>query len=356
MARRKHAAALFEVFHDKKPIVRSVGGSWGSSWLFKGRTRSAESDEPTTVVDENDPTTMTIRSPLIAPRIAAVEAMPVAPPKPAPSPKPVEVPKAVSSAPAPSVARSDVRDEVAVLREKFASSSAPESGSDVPQLESATHFHFDRDAKEVTLRLPLNSAVIAASCFVLCVGIAYVAGRHIGNNEAAAAQFAKDTHLTELHTSALDLPRRANRVAPIPAAAKPAPRVYADDAVYHDRESAPMANSVHDITPIARPAADGPRIIGLNYVLIQVYPTQASAAEARDFLIKNGISCTVEKAPPGFALDPSWMGVITTRGFDKEQLHTPEYEAFRRQVEKAGDKFAQTGEFKRFSLHVYKLK
>jgi hypothetical protein len=87
---------------------------------------------------------------------------------------------------------------------------------------------------------------------------------------------------------------------------------------------------------------------------VQTYPNQESAIEARDFLLKNGVSCTVEKAPPGFAVDPTWYAVVSTKGF--EHIHTPECENVRHQIEKVGEKFAGNGKFKRFAPTLFKLK
>jgi hypothetical protein len=189
-------------------------------------------------------------------------------------------------------------------------------------------------------------------------------GRRAADNQVARLQTQladARAAVADLRPSALDLPRHAgSRLAGSSSALRPAPQRVAPDDSRSREQALPVANSVHDIEPVPAPdvtQVDGPRVIGLNYLLIQSYPNQAGAEEAHDFLVSNGVACTVEKVPPGFYCpDPSWMAVITSRGFDREQLHTPEYEDFKHQLEKLGDKFAGNGKFKRFSLQVYKLK
>ncbi len=90
-------------------------------------------------------------------------------------------------------------------------------------------------------------------------------------------------------------------------------------------------------------------MIGVNYVIVQSYPRIENANEARDFLTRNGIPCTVEKAPAGWP--STWFSVVSTRGF--EHVHTPECETFKHQIEKLGRQFANRGQFKHFSPQLY---
>ncbi|HET6246606.1 MAG TPA: hypothetical protein VFE47_02820 [Tepidisphaeraceae bacterium] len=357
MAKRKHAAALFEVFHNSnKPTSRPAPSapSRGYGWWFKGRIPSAaDADEPQ-AFDENDPTTMTIRSPLLAPRIAAVEAMepPAAPVKPEP-PK-LKIKPAAVFKPEPPV---ESPEPAVPIREPADRAEA---------YDGPARFHLDRERREITLRLPFNGALIAACGLFLCVGVAYVAGRHIGSKEKAGPAVATapvDQARPEVRSSVLEVPRHPSRVATATPAAAPINRVaprptIADESRYHDRDSAPMANNVHGLTSLTpqTQATVGPRIIGLNYVLIQNYPNKESAAEARDFLVQNGIDCTIEKVPSGYLNDPTWVSVISTRGFTREELHAAEYTAFRKKIEKASEKFAGSGKFKRFAILTYQLK
>ena len=96
------------------------------------------------------------------------------------------------------------------------------------------------------------------------------------------------------------------------------------------------------------------RSIGLNYILVQSYPNEKLATEARDFLLKSGVMCTVEKGPKDWASDPNWCSVITTAGY--LHIHSPEYEAASRTITALGEQFAGKKSFKRFEPHAYKWK
>ena len=77
------------------------------------------------------------------------------------------------------------------------------------------------------------------------------------------------------------------------------------------------------------PVADGSnRIVGMNYVIIQSYPDEKRATDARDALVKGGIDCTVVKNHP-FA--PKWYSVIGTRGFSR--TNTQEYQDYIRKLD-----------------------
>ncbi len=329
MAKRKNAAALFEVFNDNRGASNRARPRW-SRW-FAGRAAPGA-----TAVDPNDPTTMPIKSPLIAPvapRIAAVEAMPVA----------------VATAPShdPTVASP-------VAQQSVTASAAPHGSG---------RFHLDPDTREVTMRLPFTHVVVTAFAILLTFAMCYVVGRRTG---AASVQMAKaapveqnDDPLSQpVQPKALDVRRSTPAATPTPTPRPSAALTQQQSTsavLARDHESAPMANSVRGLATIPKPPpADGPRIIGLNYWLVQTYPTQEGAVEARDFLLKNGVSCTVEKAPPGFAIEPTWYAVISTKGF--EHIHTPECDAVKHQIEKVGDKFAGSGKFKRFAPQLFKLK
>jgi hypothetical protein len=340
MAKRRHTAALFEVFHNNQAATQRAAKPTG--WWFKGRTSSRQVEEPL-VLDENDPTTMTIRSPLIAPRIAAVEAMDDTPDESHDEPP---------ARPAP-VVRMEVRPPVEV---EAPSEPAPRRQLRSSDPTSTAYFHIDPESRDVSIRLPFKLALMAAFAIVLFISIAYVLGRRSADSQLAqATQESVDEKVAkaDVHPSVIDLPRRPNK--PAATAVKPAPRVTADESRVREREATPMANSVHGIDPVAPPevpVADGPRVIGLNYLIIQSYPNEATAIEVRDFLRRNGVACTVEKVPRNIVFNPdaNYRAVITLRGFGHEQLHSSEYEAFKRQLDKLGEKL---GKGKRFALATY---
>lgn len=335
MAKRKRSAALFEVFHAQRQApVRSAASSRAGRWWFRSKEEPAEK----VAIDPNDPTSRPLASPLLAPRLAALEPQP-----------------AVAVA-APAVRTVEHQSDKQL---------SPETDEDAP----ARAISFTDDRRELLIRMRTSSAVITAFGLMVALGLAYVLGRHAGSNEADSQNpvadnntvIVDDPHTKVIQAKALDVPRRPAKPSATPAFYPPP---VADDqprepreSHARDRENAPSANDVNGISPVTpneTAVADGPRVIGLNYVLVGTYPTMAGATEARDFLVKNGIRCTIEKAPPGFSVDPSWLGVISTRGF--ERVHTPECEAFKRQIEKVGEKFATKQQLKRFTPVLFKLK
>ena len=351
MARRKHSAALFEVFNNEKKAKETRAGSIPRAPRWWSRPRVEPTNGATSaVMDANDPTTMKIVSPLLAPRLAAVEAMEPAPPPPAPA-KPVPVKSA------PPLLRSErvERDRVDPTRGGIASRSIFEPASKL--------FQFDRNQRDVKIHLKLTTLIVAGFGIVLLAGIAYIMGRRstpaadtvVANHETLST--SDRPRKLPVQPNALDVGKRLTHTNTGNGTNRSVPR-NADDARTRDRESGtalPMANTVHGLNPITSEAAgavEGPRMIGLNYIIAQTFPNQQTAMDAHDFLVNNGIPCTVQKAPIGWTADPNWYSVISTRGF--ERIHTPECEALQRQIEKIGEKFAGNGKFKRFEPHLYR--
>jgi hypothetical protein len=209
---------------------------------------------------------------------------------------------------------------------------------------SAMHFSFDRDRQEITLQLRYTTAIVAAFTLLVVIGLAYVVGRHIaGGPSPAYAAATTDSLLRQApDPSAMDVsPRPA-----VPIASRPQQLTPAAPPVPIAGAPAPPANNGVEVNP--------QRSIGLNYIIVQSYPNEKIADDARDFLINAGIPCTVEKGPKDWASDPSWCSVITIAGY--AHIHSPEYETAARDITELGEKFAANAKFKRFDPHAYKWK
>jgi hypothetical protein len=102
------------------------------------------------------------------------------------------------------------------------------------------------------------------------------------------------------------------------------------------------ANEAQPATNSSAPS----RQINLNYIVVQTYPDEATADQARDFLMKNGIPCSLEHLP-GWRRD--WFEVVGMQGFP----HTgaPDYAAYRKRIETLSDQFAPRGGIKKFDPH-----
>jgi hypothetical protein len=210
---------------------------------------------------------------------------------------------------------------------------------------SAMHFSFDRDRQEITLQLRYTTAIVGAFALLVVIGLAYVVGRRMAGGPSPAYAAATSDSLMRQPTdpSAMDIsprpvvpvaargPGLTPPVAPAPTPGNPAP---------------PAPNNGVEVNP--------QRSIGLNYIIVQSYPNEKIADDARDFLINAGIPCTVEKGPKDWASDPSWCSVITIAGY--AHIHSPEYETAARDITELGEKFAANAKFKRFDPHAYKWK
>ena len=214
--------------------------------------------------------------------------------------------------------------------------------SQPPMGRSAVQFHFDRDRHEMTLRLRYTTAIVSGFAVLVSLGLAYVLGRHIagGPQAASASQTTDELLKSPTHPDVIEIPSHAGAGSAATGSATAA--------------SAKSTEFPPAVGTATGGATDGHRVVHTNYVIVQSYPTQKSAIEARDFLIQAGIPCTAEKAPPGWTADPNWYSVITTTGFQHHR--SPEGEAFQRSIEKVGEKFAGNSRFKRFEPHWYSWK
>lgn len=311
MARSKHATALFEVIHansrGRSKAARSA--LLTPKWWFKSRPRT----DPTS---GSDP---------IGRATAAVEAADDSPIGFSEAPQSA-TPADVSPANSP--------------RQSFAA----EMATQAPLGRSAVQFHFDRDLHEVTVRLRYTTAIVSGFAVFVALGMAYVLGRHIagGPQSAYAAPTVEELASRPPQPDVMDVGKRST---PSGVGASPGPT---DPPRSH--KVAPKDEGA--VAPIGG-ATDGQRVVHTNYIIVQSYPTEKSAMEARDFLIKAGIDCTAEKAPAGWA-DANWFSVITTTGF--QHPRGAEGEAYLRSIEKVGEKFAGTSHFKRFEPHWYSWK
>jgi len=86
--------------------------------------------------------------------------------------------------------------------------------------------------------------------------------------------------------------------------------------------------------PAVATPADGRRINGYTYIIVQSYPTQEAATEIRDYLTRAGIPCTVEKNHP---YAPRWYCVITSAGFPRASSR--EYEECVKSIRAASVKY-----------------
>lgn len=220
-------------------------------------------------------------------------------------------------------------------------SPAPDAVPAPPPLPAARQpVSVDPDRGEISLRLTYASAVTATIAILAALGIAFLAGQR-----ASAPRPAIATNLTgELR----NMPPSANvmNLADVPNLA-------GADQPGEFTALPPAGNDTAGAERVERaPAPPRTRSIGLNYVIMQSYPDQKTADEAKQILAQHGLDSTVEKGLPGWGT-PTWYTVVGLEGFARITSNPP-LDAYSRKVRDISDKFAKKGSFKAFEPTPYK--
>jgi hypothetical protein len=344
MAKGKHSPALFEVVHGKKHFDRSATVLRTPNWWFKGRHRgpaatTVDPGEPPSFTDENDPTLRGLPSPTAEP--------------------PPESQREIQrdQAPEPELVTADY-----------------ESSLDDPTAFAMPHprrrgsvfqFVLDRDRHELFVRVRYTTAIVAGFAVLVLIGMAYLTGRHFGRGPAGAlaTQSSEEVAAGPIEKGVMDVAGRGSGggtgtyqtttpgvgVGGVSAQPAPAsPRVTEASVAPPVGTGAPSAGRAPAPSAPARPAdlENGRRIVGRQYVVIQAYAGDQKklAEEARDFLIKNGVSCTVEQGVAGWP--STWHSVVSTHGFDRAS--GPQYEQFIATCVQIGKAFAGKSAWKQF--------
>ncbi len=220
----------------------------------------------------------------------------------------------------------------------------PEVLSSAPAPRAAgIDLKLDPERQRITFRLSYTSAIVCGFAVVVIVALAYIIGVHVTRGPAPALAGPS----TEQIRKGPAKPQVLDVKAP-PIAKPAAPTVESEDAI---TAIPPPAPSSHTSTPAAA-ETDGQRVIGRNYVVVQIYPDEKSATEARDVLAKSGIQCSIEKGLPPYATN-NWYCVVGLRGFDRIGSN-PEYDRYEQAIRKAGEAFAGNSKFKKFDPHAYR--
>jgi hypothetical protein len=345
MAKGKSSPALFEVVHGKKRFDRSASVLRTPNWWFKGRHRgpaapAVEPAERPAFADENDPTLRGIPSPTAAPA-------PAAPLESEPEPEAVlaEYESALNDPTTVAVAR--------------------------PRRGAAFQVTIDRDRQELYLRVRYTAAIVAGFALVVVIALAYLGGRHMarGPSAALASQSSEEIAAGPIEKGVLDVGTRSGASSfassspglgagsvsaqPAPARNNEASLAPNNTATQPPRQSGPSTPAA----PPKQPPPDfqnGRRIVGKQYVVIQSYAgdQQKLVEEARDYLTRNGVPCTVEKGVAGWP--PAWHTVVGTQGFDRAS--GPQYETYREKVIAIGKDFAGKSAWKQFDPRAIRWK
>lgn len=194
----------------------------------------------------------------------------------------------------------------------------------------------DLDAQRLNLRVSFTTAAAVVFGVLLLVFVAYRLG---SGGEAPSEPIARDDPL-----SRAAMPRAATP----PTSENAALEIAADPPIV----AAPNAAAPPPEAPVAAASPAAGRQVGLNYVIIQIYPDEPSAREAQDVLLRAGVQTTIERGLPGWAAS-RWFCVVGTRGFERLRGN-PEYDGYIRAIETIGAGYARNSKFKQFKPSAYR--
>jgi hypothetical protein len=214
------------------------------------------------------------------------------------------------------------------------------------------HVMTDSSSKQLTLQVSYTSAIISTFTIVVLIVCAYLLGRHAGPGSRPVIASLSTEEMRQLppQPSVLEIERGNSTRTSLPVN----PTTGAVEATLGPAASRNLRpQTFNDPKPPATLVVqDSKRSIGLNYVIVQSYPDEASADEAKNLLISNGILCTVETNLP---YAPKWHSVVGITGFDKIK-NSREYDAYIKSIDDVGKKFAGNSKFKKFEPKAYKWK
>lgn len=331
MARGKDSIALFEVIHKDKRFARSgIGNASGpkSFWSWLTRRRSVTT---TTLTPLGPASASSAPGALLAPSAQN-------------APTAMSAPSTSSADAAPSVESS-----VAIASDSQTDSMSAMSPSDIAADSGAdaastgVQVVIDPNRRQIALRMSYSSALIAAACVLVLVGIAYIIGQmmHRGPAPAIGGVSTEELLAGPAQPSVLDV--QQSSVSSTPVATAPPSSI--------NPGQAPQRIINEPRPPATHAVVDAKRLIGLNYVIIQSYPEEAMAKEAKELLNRHDILCTVEKDLPGWG--KGWYSVVGVVGFERIR-NVPECEAYIAQIMAVNNKYAGTPRFKKFNPQWYK--
>jgi hypothetical protein len=180
---------------------------------------------------------------------------------------------------------------------------------------------------------PIFAGVIAASIVIGGVTIA----RHVTKaSNLAGAELASLQQIRQQapRPGVLEVAVQTHPISPQPD----------EDAAANAGPSDTLAQSADAVLPPA------PRQVNLNYVLVQSYGDERTADEARDFLNKNGIPCTIERGVKNWRKD--FYLVVGLQGFAR--ISGPDYAAYRTRIESLSAQFAAHSSYRGFAPQAVK--
>ncbi len=238
-------------------------------------------------------------------------------------------------------------------------------------IPSMPRIGFDPDRQVIQFQLSYTSAGVAVFGLVIALALAYVVGKQNGHRPgpALAEQTSEELRNGPVQADVLNVatPDVAMATAPLPADHATSPAGAAPtqaktsgsasavaSAANQGARTAGAAQTIVDPRPSATGVStDSHRTAGLQYVVMQSYPPEEKqmAEDAVKLLNTSGILCTIEQIPYA----PRWYSIVGITGFTRTK-DSPEYDRYLAAVQKASENFARGSKFKRFEPKPYRWK
>ncbi|HEX4792920.1 MAG TPA: hypothetical protein VH370_03955 [Humisphaera sp.] len=222
-----------------------------------------------------------------------------------------------------------------------------EAVSTISPRTSRANLRVDRMRNEVTMRMRLGTIVVVSFAILVAMGLAYVIGRHVaGGPESANASDASTEQIRQAPPTpnTMDVARRStprqNTQAKTNGSTPTGSSKRGETARAHDT-GATGTNAGNVFNGEAKPQVSGPRVFGKNYAILKSSPPSGTnlLQQACDYLNKAGLPCSVEKAPPGFNPDGTWVAIISRQGFTGGS--DEDFKAFVRELTAATKNFSK---------------
>ena len=230
-------------------------------------------------------------------------------------------------------------------------------------LPAIPRFAMKPDPERLTVRFQLSytAAVIGAFAVVAAVSLAFVVGRQVADRPrpALAEAATEDLMYGPANPDVLDvggdddaLPPTAMATGAVPTTPgaltatgeAPAPRGQVGEMAQPTTWSQPAGPTTHIVT-------DSKRIVGMQYVVIQSYPPEEKkmAEDAVKLLNGNGLLCSTATTPYA----PNWISVVGITGFDRIR-DSAEYDDYIAHIMNISNSMAGAPRFKRFDPKPFK--
>jgi hypothetical protein len=210
----------------------------------------------------------------------------------------------------------------------------------IPGMIPGVDLQLDPDRHQITFKVSYNSAIVTAFSVVMAIGLAYVVGKKMSRGPIAATASPSSAELRSqpAHPEVLDVANVSDTKQ--------------TESISHTGDNAQLA-ALGNTTTAPSPF-DAQRIIGRDYVIVQIYPNKKDAEDAAGLLGKNNVPCTVENGVAGWA-SKSWWCVVGTTGFDHIRGNA-DYTRYEAAINRVSEQFAANSKFKKFEPRAYRWK